>query len=75
MGKGFHLCHIHFSVQIDALGLFGKYHRHIEISGGNAGNADPGCLDGQDLVHLYVCKAALELLSHLLQETDIHLMV
>lgn len=43
--------------------------------GGNAGNADPGCLDGQDLVHLYVCKAALELLSHLLQETDIHLMV
>ena len=39
MGKGLHLCHIYIALDVDALGLLGKYHGHVKISCSDAGDA------------------------------------
>ena len=75
MRKGFNLGNINLAVDIDALGLFRKHDRNAEMTCHNAGNANTGCLNGNDLVDRLVRETALELLAHLIKQVNIHLMV
>ena len=40
----------------------------------NTGDTDTGCLDGQDLVDIFIGKNGAELRAHLVKKFDIHLM-
>ena len=50
MRKGFNLGNINLAVDVDALGLFRKHDRNAEMTCHNAGNANTGCLNGNDIV-------------------------
>ena len=73
VGERFHLCHVDRTVNVDALGFLGEHHRHVETACHDTG--DTGSLNGQDLVDLLVCKAAFELLPHLLEQGHVHLVI
>ena len=75
MRKGFDLGNINLAVDVDALGLLCKHDRNTEMTCHNAGNANTGCLNGNDLVDRLVRETALELLAHLIKQVNIHLMV
>ena len=75
MGEGLYLCHVDVSVNVDALALFGKYHRHVEIAGYHTGDADTGGFNGHDFIDILVREALFELLAHLLKQVDVHLMI
>ena len=75
MGEGLHFGVVYIPVDIDTLGLLGKYYRHVEILRRNAGDADAGSLDGQDLGDLVRGEAAAEFLSDLIDQVNIHLVV
>ena len=75
VGEGLDLGLVVVVVQIDAHGLFGKHHRHVELTGHNGGNADAAGLDGEHLVDGLARKQALPLPGHLAEQRDIHLMV
>ena len=62
-------------VQIDAHGLFGKDHRHIELAGDHCCNADAAGFNGQHFVDGLACKQALPLFCHLAEQRDVHLVV
>ena len=65
----------HLAVQIDALGLLGKYDRHMKMLRRHARDADAGGLDRQDLVDGSVSEEPFELFPHLIEKLHIHLMV
>ena len=75
MGERFYLSNIHFAVKVYALGFLSENDRHMEMHCRNTGDTDTGCLDGQDLVDIFIGKTALELRAHLVKKFDIHLMV
>ena len=75
VGEGLDLGLIVVVIQVDAHGLFGKHHRHIELAGNHGGNADAAGLNGQHLVDGLACKQALPLLCHLAEQGDVHLVV
>ena len=75
MGKGFYLGNIHISFYINAFGFFRKDNRHIKVSGSHTGDTDTGGLDGQDFIDGLVCKAAFPLGSHLVKESNVHLVI
>ena len=75
MGVGLDLGGVLIAVQVDALGFLGKYHRNAEVLGGYAGDADAGCLDREDLIHLSVSEHALKFFADLVNERDIHLVI
>ena len=72
VGKGGHLSGVELPAQVSGLALFGKDHRTVEILGGYA---DPGRFDGEDLVHPFVLEQTIPLLSHLVEQFDVHLVV
>ena len=75
VGKGGHLGGVELPAQVPGLALFGEDHRTVEVLGGHAGHADAGGFDGEDLVHLLVLEEAIPLLTHLVEQFDVHLMV
>ena len=75
MCKGFNLGNINLAVDVDTLGLLRKHDRNAEMTSHDAGNANAGCLNGNDLVDRLVRETALELLTHLIKQVNIHLMV
>ena len=75
MCEGFDFCTVHFSVQIQALGFFSKDNRYVEILGCNAGNADTGSLNGENLGDRCVGVNSFELFSYLINKGNIHLMI
>ena len=58
-------------IQVDAHGLFGKHHRHVELAGHHGGNANAAGLDGEHLVDGLAIKQALPLPGHLLEQREI----
>lgn len=56
MRKGFDLGNINLAVDVDALGLFRKHDWNTEMTCHNAGNANTGCLNGNDLVDRLVLR-------------------
>ena len=75
VGEGLYLSDIHLTVKIDALGFLCKYNRNMEVTCNQAGNADAGSLDCQDLSDRSVTKTFLELSTHLIDQLNIHLMI
>ena len=75
VGEGLDLGLVVVVVQIDAHGLFGKYHRHVELAGHDGCNANAAGLDGEHLVDGLACKQALPLLCHLPEQRNVHLVV
>ena len=75
VGEGLDLGLIVVIVQIDAHGLLGEDHRHIELAGDHGSDADAAGLDGQHLVDGLARKQTLPLLCHLPEQRDIHLMI
>ena len=69
MGEGFNFRHIHFAVEVDALGFLCKYDRHMEVHCRDTGDTDTGCLDRQDLVDIFIGKTALEFRTHLVKSS------
>ena len=61
MGEGFYFSNIHFAVKVYALGFSRNEPDDMEVHCRDTGNTDAGCLDGQDLVDIFICKTALEL--------------
>ena len=66
---------VNIAVDVLALGLLGKDHRHIEMPGCHAGDGNAGCLDGKNLVDAVVFENAIELLTDLIQQFNIQLVV
>ena len=75
VGEGLDLGLVIVVVQIDAHGLFGKDHRHIELAGDHCCNADAAGFNGQHFVDGLACKQALPLFCHLAEQRDVHLVV
>ena len=75
MSIGLYLAGINITCNIFGLGFLCKYNRHMELLCHDTGNTDPGCLDRKDLVDLTVGKSALEFLSDLTKQFNIHLMI
>ena len=73
--KGLDLCDVNVAIDVDALRFLRKNDRYAEMTCDDAGNADAGGLDRHDLVDVFIRKAALELLAHLVEQLDIHLMI
>ena len=75
VGEGLDLRLVVVVVQVDAHGLFGKHHRHVELTGHHSRDADAAGLDGEHLVDGFAVEQALPLLCHLAEQRDVHLMV
>ena len=75
MGKGFDLRFEHGRGNVLRLCFFRKQHGAIEILRSNAGNADAGGFDREDLVDAVIRKKPVKLLADLVEQTDIHLMI
>ena len=75
MSIGLYLASINIARNILGLGFLCKYNRHMELLCHDTGNADPGCLDREDLVDLAVCESAFELLTDLHKKIGVHLVV
>ena len=75
VGKRLDLGLVVIVIQVDAHGLFGKHHRHVELAGHHGGNANAAGLDGEHLVDGLAIKQALPLPGHLLEQWDVHLVV
>ena len=75
MRKGFYLCHIHIPFQVDALCLLRKYDRYLEMPRGQTRDPDAGSLDGQNLCDRRICKSPFKFRPHLIEQSDIHLMI
>ena len=75
MGIGFYLAGINIACNVLGLGFLCKYNRHMELLCNHTGNADSGCLDGEDLIYLSIRKSALKFLSNFAKKLDIHLMI
>ena len=69
------MCRVKLAVEVLALRLFGKYDPAPELFSRNAGNADAGGLNRQNLIDARARKAALPFLRHLAEKPDIHLVV
>lgn len=50
MGEGLHLCGIDIAIDIEALGLLREHHRYMKVVRYDAGNADAGSFDGENLI-------------------------
>mgnify|MGYP003068492328 CR=1 FL=1 len=75
MGEGLHLGGVDLAGDVLGLAFLGEDHRAVEVLGRDAGNADAGSLDGEDLVDGCVGIEALEFRAHLVKEQHIHLMI
>ena len=75
VGEGLDLRLVVVVVQVDAHGLFGEHHRHVELAGHHSRDADAAGLDGEHLVDGFAVEQALPLLCHLAEQRDVHLMV
>ena len=75
VGEGLNLRLVVVVVQVDAHGLFGEHHRHVELAGHHSRDADAAGLDGEHLVDGFAVEQALPLLCHLAEQRDVHLMV
>ena len=75
MGKGLHLSGVHPAGDVAGLVFLGKNNRTLKILGRDAGNADAGGLNGQNLGHAAVPKQPEKLLADILKERHVHLMV
>ena len=63
------------AVDVFALGLFGKDHRHPEMARRHAGDGDARRLDGDDLVDAVAAEDAVELGADGVQQLHIQLMI
>ena len=75
VGEGFHLGHIHLTLDVDGLGFLGKYQGHAKLSGNRVGDGNAGCLNGQHLGNVMALKSAVELSADLIHQSNIHLVV
>ena len=75
VGEGLDLRLVVVVVQVDAHGLFGEHHRHVELAGHHSRDADAAGLDGEHLVDGLAIEQALPLLCHLAEQRNVHLMV
>ncbi len=76
LGEGIDGGDVLVAVKVDGLRLLGEHHRHIaEMLGGDAGDADAGSLDGQDLVDLLACEMLGPCRSHTVEQAHIALVV
>ena len=75
MGVGFHLCGENVSGNIFGLIFLCKNDRNIKILRCDAGNADTGGFDGQDLVDAGIRETAVKLFADFFKQVDIHLMI
>ena len=75
MGKGLYFRSIDFTSNVLGLCLLSEYNRNIKILGYNTCNSDSGSLDGKDLVYFHIRKSALEFLSDLTKQFNIHLVI
>ena len=75
VGKGLYFRSIDFTSNVLGLCLLSEYNRNIKILGYNTCNSDSGSLDGKDLVYFHIRKSALEFLSDLTKQFNIHLVI
>ena len=75
VGEGLDLRLVVVVVQVDAHGLFGKDHRHVQLAGHDGRDADAAGLDGQHLVDGLARKKAFPFPGHLPEQGDVHLVV
>ena len=76
LGEGVDAGRVLVAVKVDGLGLLGEDHRHVpEVAGGQAGDADAGCLDGQNLVDPVTGEQAGPFSAHVVEEPHVALMV
>ena len=75
VGKGFHLSHIHVSIDIDGFGFFGENHGNAEFICHRIGDGDAGSLDSQNLCDRTIREPAVEFLPDFIHEGNIHLVI
>ena len=63
MGEGLHLCGIDIAIDIEALGLLREHHRYMKVVRYDAGNADAGSFDGENLIDLLPFETAFRKLT------------
>ena len=72
VGVGVDLGAVLAAVQVDRLGLAREDHGHVaKLLGGDAGEADAGGLDGQDLVDGLAVEQSAPLLGHVRVQLDV----
>ena len=75
VSKGLDLGLIHGGRNVFGFGLFCKQHRAVKILRGDAGDADAGGFDREDLVDAAVPVKAMEFFADFIEQADIHLMI
>lgn len=75
VGVGVHLGGENISINVFTFCFFGKYNRHIKMTGRHAGNGNAGSLDGENLVDTIFLKNAVKFGADLVQQFYIKLVI